>query len=59
MKADCAHILLSRPLCGTTECKTGLVCQQAHKTQFYKHYPHYKFLKLYELIMFLELLLML
>ena len=55
MEADCAHKLPGRPLCGTTECETGLFRrQQARKTPFYKH--HYKFLKLYELLMFLEFL---
>ena len=53
MEADCAHKLLGRPLCSTTECETGLFRQQACKTPFYKHYLHYKFLILYELLMFL------
>ena len=56
MEADCAHKLPGRPLCGTTECETGLFRQQARKTPFYKHYLHYKFLKLSELLMFLEFL---
>ena len=56
MEADFAHKLPGRPLCGTTECETGLFCQQARKTPFYKHYLRYKFLKLYELLMFLECL---
>ena len=56
MEADCAHKLPGRPLCCTTECETGLFRQQARKTPFYKHYLHYKFLKLYELLMFLEFL---
>ena len=59
MAADFAPKLLGRPLCGTTECETGLFRQQAHKTPFYKHYLQYKFLKLYELLMFLEFLVML
>ena len=50
MEADCTHKVSGRPLCGTTECETGLFCQQARKTPFYKHYLHYKFLKLYELL---------
>ena len=29
MEADCAHKLPGRPLCGTTECETGLFRQQA------------------------------
>ena len=56
MEANCAHKHSGRPLCGTTECETGLFCQQARKIPFYKHYLHYKFLKLYELLMFLEFL---
>ena len=55
MEADCAHKLPGRPLCATTECEAGLFRQQARKTPFYKHL-HYKFLKLYELLMFLEFL---
>ena len=55
MEADCAHKLPGRPLCGTAECETGLFCQEARKTPFYKHL-YYKFLKLYELSMFLKLL---
>ena len=55
MKADCAPKLTGRPLCGTTECETGLFRQQARKTPFYKHL-HYKVLKLSELLMFLEFL---
>ena len=54
MEADCAHKLPGRPLCGTTECETGLFRQEVRKTPFYKHYIHYKFLTLYELLMFLE-----
>ena len=56
MEADCANKLSGRPLSGTTEYKTGLFCQQVRKTPFYKHYLYYKFLKLYELLMFLEFL---
>ena len=56
MEADCVHKLPGRPLCGTTECETDLFRQQAPKTPFYKHYLDYKFLKLYELLMFLEFL---
>ena len=56
MEADYAPKLPGRPLCGTTECETGLFRQQACKTPFHKHYLHYKFLKLYELLMFLEFL---
>ena len=56
MEADCAYKIPRRPLCGTTECKTGLFRQKARKTPFYKHYLHYKFLKLYELLMFLDFL---
>ena len=56
MEADCALKLPGCPLCGTTECETGLFRQQARKIPFYKHYLHYKFLKLYELLMFLEFL---
>ena len=52
MEADYAPKLPGRPLCGTTECETGLFRQQACKTPFHKHYLHYKFLKLYELLMF-------
>ena len=44
MEADCAHKLPGRPLCGTTECETGLFRQQARKTPFYKHL-HYKFVE--------------
>ena len=55
MEADCANRLPGRPLCGTTECETGLFRQQASKTPFYKHL-HYKFLKRYEILMFLEFL---
>ena len=55
MEADCAHKLPGRPLCGTTECETGPFRQQARKTPFYKHI-HYKFLKPYELLMLLEVL---
>ena len=51
MEVDCAH-----KLCGTTEYGTGLFRQQARKTPFYKHYFHYKLSKLYELLMFLEIL---
>ena len=56
MEADCAHKLPGGRLCGTTECETGLFCQQTRKTPFYKHYLPYKFLKLYELLMFLDFL---
>ena len=56
MEVDCARKHQNRPLCGTTECETGLFHQQACKTTFYKHYLHYKFLKLYESLMFLEFL---
>ena len=45
MEADCVHKLPGRPLCGTTECETGLFRQQARKTPFYKHL-HYKFVEL-------------
>ena len=34
MEADCAHKLPGRPLCGTTECETGLFRQQARKLHF-------------------------
>ena len=54
MEADCAHKLPGGRLCSTTECETGLFCQQTRKTPFYKHYLPYKFLKLYELLMFLD-----
>ena len=37
MEAGCAHKPPAHPLCGTTECETGLFCQQARKTSFYKH----------------------
>ena len=57
IEADFAHELPDRPLCSTTECETGLFRQQVRKTPFYEHYLHYKFLKLYELLMFLEFLL--
>ena len=53
IEVDRAHELPDRLLCGTTECETGLFRQQARKTPFYKHYLHYKFLKL---LMFLEFL---
>ena len=43
METDCAHKLPGRPFCGTTEFETGLFCQQARKTPFYKHYRHYSF----------------
>ena len=56
MEADCAHKLPGRRLCGTTECETGLFCHQTRKTPSYKYYLHYKFLKLYELLMFLDFL---
>ena len=56
MEAECTHKLPGCPLCGTTECETGLFCQQACKTLFYKHYLHYKFLQIYELLIFLEFL---
>ena len=56
MEADCAHKLPGGRLCSTTECETGLFCQQTRKTPFYKHYLPYKFLKLYELLMFLDFL---
>ena len=49
IEADCAHKLPGHSLCGTTECETGLFRQQARKTPCYKHYLHYKSLKLYEL----------
>ena len=52
MEADCAHKIPGRPLCGTTECEMGLFHQQACKTPFYKHYFHYKVLRLHELFMF-------
>ena len=55
VEAGCAHKLPGCSLCGTTECETGLFCQQARKTPFYKHL-HYKFVKLYEFWMFLEFL---
>ena len=54
MEAHCAHKHLGRSLCGTTECETSLFREQVHKTPFYKLYLHYKFLKLYVLLMFLE-----
>ena len=54
MEADCAYKFSGRPLCGITECETSLFHQQACKTPFYKHYLHCKFLKLFELLMFLE-----
>ena len=56
MEADCAYKFSGRPLCGITECETSLFHQQACKTPFYKHYLHCKFLKLFELLMFLEFL---
>ena len=56
MEADCAHKLSGHPLYGTTEFETGMFRQQVRKTPFYKQYLHYKFLKLYELLMFLEYL---
>ena len=56
MEVNCAYKLPGRPLCGTTECETGLFRQQARKTPVYKHYLHYTFLNLYELLMFLEFL---
>ena len=56
MEADCAQKFPGCPLCSTAECETGLFGQQDRKTPFYKHYLHYKFLKLYELLMFLEFL---
>ena len=56
IEADCAHKLPGCSLCGTTECEMSLFLQQVRKTSFYKHYLHYKFLKLYELLMFLEFL---
>ena len=56
MEADCAHKLLGRPLCGTTECETGPFRQQARKTLSCKHYLHFKFLKRYELLTFVEFL---
>ena len=54
MEADCAHNLSSSSLCGTTDCEMDLFRQQARATTFYKHYLHYKCLKLYELLMFLK-----
>ena len=49
MEGGCAHRPLGHPLCGTTECETGLFRHQVRKKSFYKHYIHYKFLKLDEL----------
>ena len=34
MEADLVHKLPVRPLCGTTECETGLFRQQARKKIF-------------------------
>ena len=51
MEADCAYKLPGRRLCGT-QCDRGRFRQQARKTPFYKHYLHYKFLELYELLLF-------
>ena len=48
MEAVCAHKRPVHPLCGTTECET----------LSYKHYFHYKFLKLYQFLMRLEFLVM-
>ena len=56
MAADCGHKLPGRLLYGTTESETALFRQQARKTPFYKDYLHYKFLKLYEVLMILQFL---
>ena len=56
MEADCAHKLPGHPLYGTTKFETDLFRQQARENTFYKHYIHYKSLKLYELLMLLEFL---
>ena len=56
MEADYAYKLPGHPPCGATECEMGLFRQQARKIQFYKHYLYYKFLKLFELLMFLGFL---
>ena len=34
MEADCAHKLPGRPLCGTTECETGLFVSKLVKLYF-------------------------
>ena len=53
MEADCAHKLPGLPVCCTTECEMGLFRQQAHKTPFYKHYLHYKFLSIFIVSIFI------
>ena len=56
MEADYAYKLPGRPLCGPIECETSLFHQQARKIPFYKDYLYFKFLKLFELLMFLGFL---